>query len=203
MTDSPESITLRTLTDADIPAVLVMNNAAVPAVNALALTDLAWFQAEAEAFVVAVEPQGGIVAFLILLDGPSCPYPSENYRWFVDHHREPFLYVDRIVVGASVRGLGTGQLLYRHAIEIGTGRWPALSAEVNLRPRNDASLRFHAAFGFREVGQREHTGGGRLAMLSFDLSAGPSSSTPIDLPRSGAAVGPTPNRRPGLNHRER
>jgi hypothetical protein len=43
---------------------------------------------------------------------------------------------------------------------------------VNVRPRNDASLAFHEAIGFREVGQQDTDGGRkRVSLLALDLSA--------------------------------
>jgi predicted GNAT superfamily acetyltransferase len=40
---------------------------------------------------------------------------------------------------------------------------------VNLRPRNDGSLRFHARLGFKEVGQQETSYGVLVSMLAKDL----------------------------------
>jgi predicted GNAT superfamily acetyltransferase len=45
-----------------------------------------------------------------------------------------------------------------------------LFCEVNVRPRNDASLAFHEAIGFREVGQQDTDGGAkRVSLLALDL----------------------------------
>ena len=49
-----------------------------------------------------------------------------------------------------------------------TARWFLL--EVNLRPRNDGSLRFHQRLGFVEVGQQETPYGARVSMLAKDLA---------------------------------
>ncbi|NNE42793.1 MAG: GNAT family N-acetyltransferase, partial [Gemmatimonadetes bacterium] len=45
------------------------------------------------------------------------------------------------------------------------GRAPMITCEVNTRPRNDGSLRFHARLGFREVGTQETEGGAKAVSL--------------------------------------
>ena len=45
-----------------------------------------------------------------------------------------------------------------------------LFCEVNLRPRNERSLAFHAAIGFREVGRQDTDGGNKhVSLLALDL----------------------------------
>ena len=44
-----------------------------------------------------------------------------------------------------------------------------LFCEVNVRPRNDVSLDFHASLGFREVGQQDTDGGKRVSLLALDV----------------------------------
>ena len=46
-----------------------------------------------------------------------------------------------------------------------TGTAPVLLCEVNVRPRNDASLHFHHSIGFREVGQQDTDGGAKTVSL--------------------------------------
>ena len=46
-----------------------------------------------------------------------------------------------------------------------------LCCEVNVRPRNDASLRFHHSIGFREVGQQDTDGGNKtVSLLALPLT---------------------------------
>jgi predicted GNAT superfamily acetyltransferase len=40
-----------------------------------------------------------------------------------------------------------------------------LCCEVNVRPRNDASLEFHQSIGFREVAQQDTDGGNKTVSL--------------------------------------
>ncbi len=52
----------------------------------------------------------GATAFLIALDH-NASYGSRNFIWF-KASRESFVYIDRIIVSSSARGLGIARLLY-------------------------------------------------------------------------------------------
>ncbi len=161
---------LRRVDPRDLPALLEMNNAAVPAVNALGQAGISWFAEVAHTFLVSDQPEGvGPAGFLIGLEGPGVDYRSDNYRWFCERY-ERFAYVDRIVVAPDQWGLGVGRSLYTAFVAAAAGH-PVLCAEVNLEPRNDRSLRFHEGFGFRPVGEQETEGGAkRVQMLALELS---------------------------------
>ncbi len=133
----------------DFGAVHALNAAAVPAVSDVPVEELRRLAAQGSCTVADVE--GGVAAFLLTL-GPGADYDSVNYRFFADRH-EAFLYVDRIVVSAHARGLGLGRALYDLAMASSAA--PVLCAEVNVRPRNDASLAFHERCGFTPVGEQE------------------------------------------------
>jgi predicted GNAT superfamily acetyltransferase len=82
-----------------------------------------------------------------------------------------FSYVDRVVIGERWQRIGLGRRLYEDVVIAGAraaGR-RAVCAEVNLRPRNDASLGFHAALGFVEVGRRTDAEGKLLSMVERPL----------------------------------
>jgi predicted GNAT superfamily acetyltransferase len=51
----------------------------------------------------------------------------------------------------------------------------AMVCDVNIEPRNDASLAFHAARGYREVGRLAHGSVKAVALLSKELAAARSS----------------------------
>ena len=91
-------------------------------------------------------------------------YFSENYRWFAARYEE-FVYVDRVVVAEERRGSGVGRAFYEDIIEFSFSRAPVLLCEVNVKPRNDRSLRFHERFGFAEVGQLDTEGGSKRVSL--------------------------------------
>jgi len=94
----------------------------------------------------------GATAFLIALDH-NASYANPNFKWF-KASRESFVYIDRIIVASSARGMGIAKFLYGDlfaaAKQAGHDR---VVCEVNIEPPNLVSEAFHAALGFRPVGQ--------------------------------------------------
>ncbi len=163
-------MTIRLVVDTDLDDILEHNNAAVPAVNGLTRAELEWFAEHAHSFLVRPGVDGSVAGFVVGLDGPGLSYESANYAWFSARY-ERFIYVDRIVVAASGRGGGVGRALYDAFAARGRDDGHhTLLAEVNIRPRNDGSLRFHERYGFRPVGQQDTDGGAkRVTMLEKRL----------------------------------
>jgi predicted GNAT superfamily acetyltransferase len=81
-------------------------------------------------------------------------YDSPNFLWFRDGF-DNFAYVDRIATAAAARRSGVGSALYA-VLEAWarTNEMTSIVCEVNLQPRNQGSIDFHRACGFREVGQK-------------------------------------------------
>lgn len=153
---------LRPTTAEDYGWMLDLNNAAAPAVNRLDEAALAALVATAD-WVRAVETDGRPAGLLVVF-GPGTDYASLNYRWFADRF-DDFRYVDRIVVDAALRGQGLGVALYAALESYATERTVRLTCEVNAVPPNPASLRFHQANGFREVGRQTTEGGAKQVIL--------------------------------------
>jgi predicted GNAT superfamily acetyltransferase len=126
----------------------------------------AWYVTHAPYLVVA-EVDGERAGFLFGFTEGSA-YASPNYRWFAARYPS-FVYVDRVVVDERHRGLGIGRLLYDDLVAWSAGRHPVLCAEVNTRPRNDGSLRFHSRYGFTEVGRQVPYDDIEVAMLVMEL----------------------------------
>ena len=163
--------TVRLVADADYDVVLEMNNTAVPAVNELERGDLEWFAEVAHSFLVVESPDGGIDGFIVGLHGPGVDYDSGNYHWFCERY-DRFIYVDRVVVAESTRGKGTGRLIYDTFVDRGRADGhDLLLCEVNTRPRNDVSLRFHERYGFEPVGERDSENDAKtVVMLAFEFA---------------------------------
>lgn len=100
---------------------------------------------------LVAEERDLVVGFCLVLR-KSAPYESLNFKWFRDRY-DDFVYLDRVAVAATHRNRGIGGLLYDEVERLTDQSLFAL--EVNLRPRNDGSLRFHARRGFVEVGRQE------------------------------------------------
>lgn len=159
---------IRPLRPDDLPACVTLNNGAIPAVGE-ASADKMQALVDQSLLSLVAEHEGDVVGFCVNF-GPGADYHSVNYRWFCDRY-ERFAYLDRIVVSAATRNLGIGAALYA-AVEAHIAGTPWLFCEVNLRPRNDGSLRFHERLGFVEVGQQETDYGILVSMLAKDLTAG-------------------------------
>ena len=147
--------------------ILELNELVVPAVNSLTMDRMHWFLDSAHWFRV-IEEAGTVSAFLIgFFDGSD--YESSNYRWFAARYPR-FAYVDRIAVLPSARRAGHANRLYEDFIAGMPGDVPALSCEVNIRPANPGSLRFHERLGFGEVGRQETDNGEKeVALLLREL----------------------------------
>ena len=95
-----------------------------------------------------------LLGFVICLP-PKTVYGSLNYLWFNQRY-DDFLYVDRIAVSAAHRNQKIGSKLYQAVIDTASKLGVPITAEVNLRPPNPDSVRFHQRHGFTEIGQFEH-----------------------------------------------
>ena len=150
------AVTVREATAADSAAVLAMNNASTPHVNALTTEEFSWLRSHAAYFCVA-EDEHGVSGFVLCL-AAGLDYWSDNYKWFAARY-DDFLYLDRVVVAERARRLGVGRALYADLHRVAKGRWPRVTLEVNLRPANPNSVAFHLALGYAAVGVREYDGG--------------------------------------------
>ena len=161
-----DAIDLRPIDHADLPSVLALNNANVPAVNELDLAALRAIVKASTVALAAVDPTDAALAGFCLVLPPGTDYGSGNYAWFGERYQD-FVYLDRVAVDADRRALGVGRALYAEVERLVAAQWFLL--EVNLRPRNDASLAFHERLGFTEVGQRETDYGFLCSMLAKRL----------------------------------
>ena len=146
----------------DIDHALALNNASVPHVNELDQAEVQRL-AELAACALVAEIDGEFAGFCWVL-GPGQPYASLNYRWFSARY-DDFVYLDRIAVYDHLRRHGVGRALYAELVQRFTGACPVLLCEVNVRPANEASLRFHRSLGFQEVGQQDTDGGAKTVSL--------------------------------------
>lgn len=141
---------IRDVRSDDFPDVLALNAESVHFLSALDAARLAHLHAQS-CYHRGVERDGRVAAFLLAF-AAGADYDSVNYRWFAGRYPR-FVYVDRIVVGAALRGQGAGKRLYDDLIEFARSRGaPAVVCEFDVEPPNPVSRAFHERYGFREVG---------------------------------------------------
>jgi predicted GNAT superfamily acetyltransferase len=145
-------MTLRALARADWPAVLALNQASVHELSELDDARLQYVLSFAHRALVA-EDSSGVVAFAVAM-APGAAYDSRNYHWF-DERFERFLYLDRVAVDTRRRRQGIGARVYDE-METAARAFGRMVCDVNLAPRNDASLGFHQARGYREIARLQH-----------------------------------------------
>ena len=152
---------IRALVPDDVPALWRINEEGVPGVGQVTEAQMAALLGLTHLALGAVE-DGALRAFVLCLR-PGTTYSSPNYRWFQENYPR-FLYVDRIAVAAQHRNRQLGAQLYRRVIEQADQDGCPVAAEVNVRPPNPGSMRFHARHGFAQVGALDHDYGS-VAML--------------------------------------
>ena len=160
---------LRPYDPADLPGVHAINQAEVPAVGDE--TESALGQIADESFIAIVAEEAGRMAGFCLVLAPGADYDSGNYLWFSERY-DDFVYLDRVAIAPAFQRRGLGRALYAEVERLAADRRPTASwftLEVNLRPRNDTSLAFHAALGFVEVGQRETEYGALVSLMAKPL----------------------------------
>ncbi len=154
---------IRRATVTDFPAILGLNAESVAWLSPLDEGRLAKLHAQAALHRV-VEEQGEVVAFVLALR-EGADYDSPNYTWFAQRYPR-LLYIDRVVVAQRARGKGAGALLYRDTLAFAAAASvPLVACEYDIVPPNVASGRFHARFGFREVGSQCVAGGAKVVSL--------------------------------------
>lgn len=160
---------VRDLQPADVDHVLRMNNDNVPAVSFIERDELEQdIRLAKHALVIDDSPVRG---FCTTFSSGITEDLGVNYAWFTARHPH-FVYLDRVVIDTAFRSQGLGEMLY-HEVERRI-RAEAVTdlfvCEVNLQPRNDGSLRFHARLGFEQVGEQESKPGLVVAMMAKRLA---------------------------------
>jgi predicted GNAT superfamily acetyltransferase len=166
-----QRLRVRDYTAMDLEVVHAVNQAEVPAVGDETVEALGRIGELSTIALVADDPTTGEVGGFCMVLEPGTPYESGNYRWFVDRY-ERFVYLDRIAIAPAFQRRGLGRQMYAEVERLAAERCPDaehFTLEVNLRPRNDTSLAFHAALGFVEVGRRETSYGALVSLMAKPL----------------------------------
>jgi predicted GNAT superfamily acetyltransferase len=146
---------VRPMTDDDVERVLALNAAHVELLSPMDRSRLEALRRWASRCDVITAD--GVVAGFVIVMGPGTTYDSPNYRWFTERYGDRFDYLDRVVVDDAFRRRGLASAVY-DVVEAAAAKRGRLALEVNLDPPNEASLAFHRARGYSEVGQLGPTG---------------------------------------------
>jgi predicted GNAT superfamily acetyltransferase len=156
------SLRVRDIVAADTPAILALNLESEAVLSPMDAARYAHLLAQS-AYGRVVDEDGVVVAFLLAFR-EGADYDSVNYRWF-DAHYEAFLYVDRVVVARAHQGRGFGARLYDDLFAFARdAHVSSVTCEFDIDPPNEASRRFHARYGFAEVGTQTLPGGKRVSL---------------------------------------
>lgn len=170
--DTTSAATVRPFLPGDLDVLLPMNNAAVPAVSDLGAEEFLDLINSSLVCLVA-EVAGAPAGFLLCLP-ENIDYASPNYAW-LSEREQSFAYTDRICIGEDMRGRRLGEALYQALFQqfAGTGR--CFLCEVNSRPPNPGSMRFHERLGFAPMGETDH---GDKAVVFLKRAPEPAGGTP-------------------------
>jgi len=157
-------IIVRDMTLDDLNVVHAINEENVPAVGQETFEDLRAIFDVCSINLVA-EIDGRVRGFCMVMP-PGTDYSSPNYLYFCERHAD-FVYLDRVAITADAQGRGIGPMLYREVERRSTAPWFAL--EVNVKPPNEGSMRFHAREGFVEVDRLETRPGKIVSLMMKPL----------------------------------
>lgn len=148
-----KSMEVRPLTFDDVDSMWIINEQGLPGTGQVSKSDLGELLNSSILSIGAFEKED-LTAFVICLP-PGTDYGSLNYAWF-NKRFDAFLYVDRIAVSKELRSRGIGTMLYEHVVSYSIKHNLPVAAEVNLKPPNPGSMRFHSRFNFEQIGTLQH-----------------------------------------------
>ena len=133
----------------DLSIIKVINDEAVPAVNAVAEKEFIWFHKNSIYFKKVILDET-LAGFLLVLP-MNIPYKSLNYNWFSVRYNN-FAYIDRIAVKKEFKSSGIGTLLYTDLEKSLPKEIKMIACEYNIKPLNMISENFHQKMAYKNVG---------------------------------------------------
>ncbi|MCP5396190.1 MAG: GNAT family N-acetyltransferase [Sphingomonadaceae bacterium] len=160
-------IRIRPVRDTDTEIIVSLNRA-VEAVTSPMDTARCRELLSIASYCLIAEEEGETLGFVLAMQQGD-PYENGNFAWFGERLNN-FIYIDRIVVADFARSKGLGKILYDHLAEEARSQGKLMmAAEMDLVPRNDGSHRFHARYGFMQLGTRELDSGKVVSMQAVAL----------------------------------
>ena len=111
--------------------------------------------------------KSSLIGFMICMFENS-KYQSKNYLYFSDQLSQ-FIYIDRIAIDHPFRREGLGTSFYNELTKI-RGERSVICCEVNSKPFNEPSIRFHKKNEFKECGDRDFEDGHSVIYFKKILS---------------------------------
>jgi len=130
-----------------------INQQNIPAVGALESVDKLKELLSISSYHSALLLDNKLIGFTICFREKTI-YWSENYKYFMNHLKK-FLYIDRVAIDKNYRRNGFGKKLYEDIFLSTQQELLSITAEVNTKPINQASLSFHTHMGFKQIGKRD------------------------------------------------
>ena len=162
------SLILRDIEAEDLDAVWALNNSAGCSIVPIDRERMRQLFEVARYFRVA-HYNGELAGFQIALS-PEARYDSPNFLWFREHFAD-FLYIDRLVIDSRFRRHGIGRVFYADVLSFAEVRYPILTCEVFIEPRDDVALVFFGTNGFQEVGQQVLSNSRRVSLMVKEMKA--------------------------------
>jgi len=150
-------VTIRQMTPDDLARAVEINEANLSDVDSITIENLGRVLADSKIALVAVEPEGSVVGFCLIID-ESSGYLSGRGAWATTTSGTG-LHIDRVVFDMSFSGFGLGLALYndidRQIMESGA---TTLTSLVRVDPPNEHSVFFHNKRGFVELARSTFDG---------------------------------------------
>jgi len=136
----------------DLAAARQINEGNLSDVDSISEDDLGRVLADSRVALVAVEPEGSVVGFCLIID-ESCGYLSERAAWSFSTSGSG-LHIDRVVFDMNFSGFGLGLALYNELDQRINALSPTtLTSLVRTDPPNTHSVGFHDKRGFVKVAE--------------------------------------------------
>ena len=157
---------VRNIEITDLERVLEINNANTPGVSELTMAELQT-DLKNSLHALAIDNEHGKVCAFCITFAQDASDAGDNHRWFAERY-ESFVYLDRIAIDSDYRNRGLGVQLYQSVenMMLQSSEHLMLCCEVNLKPPNPGSLRFHHRIGFTEVGQQSFDNDYSVSLLA-------------------------------------
>ncbi len=117
---------------------------------------LKWILERAD-YARQIESAPGVVGGVLIGYPHNVDYPDHKNLIWLSQNLDDYFYIDRIIIDGSAQGRGYGARLYQDIEDFARRRgYQYLACEVNTKPANPGSHRFHEKTGFQAIGDKDY-----------------------------------------------